>query len=155
MRLTAEKTRDELRIRVLDCECDQDCGSRYIAFQARHQQLWVVLMLWTGTDAEVWREVDMLFHEEAGITDPAGVVERYLALCGLTWPALVNRDEAAADQFLLVNHLPEWMVQVDTGRVWRTRRAVFGRDLTRVPRALKAIDRYYVRESPVQRETLA
>jgi hypothetical protein len=152
MLLTSEQERGEIRMRVLACDCEPGCESRYVAFQCRHESLWVVMILATGGDEEVDVAVDLLFGDETGIDDLPGLVELYLALLGMSWPVLVASERACGDQHLVASTLPGWMLRLNAGLVWRTRRVVFGHDLMRVPGALKATAAYYEPDEPVPTE---
>jgi hypothetical protein len=66
----------------------------------------------------------------------------------MTWPVLASSERACGDQHLVASTLPGWMLRLGTGYVWRTRRVTFGHDLIRVPRALKAVARYYEPDAP-------
>lgn len=135
-------------MRVLECECEPGCESRYVAFQARHAHLWVVLLLVTDGDESLEQNIDLLFGDETGIDDLPALVELFLALCGMTWPILLSSERACGDQMIVANSMPGWMLRLDAGLVWRTRRVVFGHDLIRVPRALKATHAYYEPDAP-------
>lgn len=149
MLLVSEQEREGVRIRMLACdECEpyEDCTTRFLVFQAGHEQLWVTLV-WLHDDDDDAEQLDLLFD---GIEDVAGIVERYTALAGMTWPVLACNGQACMDQILVCRASPEWMLRVlreDVGLVWQTRRVVFGRDLTRVHRALSAMHRAYVPDS--------
>lgn len=148
MRLVSEHVEGEVRIRTLACdECGPDeCTTRFLAFQARHAHLWVVLVWCDGGDDHATAELEKM-TETLGDDLPA-VVERYTALAGMTWPTLVSNGEACTDQLIVCNKTPDWMLRLDVGFVWATRRHTFGHDLTRVHRALWAMHRYYEPDAP-------
>jgi hypothetical protein len=153
MRLVSEHVEGVVRARTLACdECatEAECDTRFLAFQAHRDDLWVCLA-WCadgGDDAD-----DQAAGELAKIFDVIGdelpeVVDRYTALVGMTWPLLVRNGEACRDQLIVCNRTPDWMLRLDPEMVWATRGCVFGHDLTRVHRALWAMHRYYEPDAP-------
>lgn len=152
MRLLAERTRPPLRARIVECDCDLDgCQSVFVLAQTvgAHEELWLGMgVVLDGFDAAAEKMDELLDSPdvEVGFRTLRQMVERGVALVGMTWGQLSDRSVLEAQIGAWVR-LPEWMERLPAGQVWATRGVVFGRDLTRVVRALWATDYYYVPDS--------
>lgn len=151
MLLVSEQERGEVRVRVLACdECGpgEECGTRFLAFQAGHEQLWVCLA-WTEDGDEADEALEAVFGKPSVMGDDVfGYVNAYTALAGLTWPVLVGNGQACRDQVQACAAMPPWMRRLNRELLWDTRRVVFGHDLTRVYRALWAAHQHYMPDAP-------
>jgi hypothetical protein len=143
----------ELRARILGCDCGlEGCTSVYVVVQQRgaHEDLWLAMgVAPEGLEKAAGSMDELLDNPGAmvGFRTAAQMVERGLALVGLSWEALQDRD-VVERQIVVWSRLPEWMERQPAGFLWRTRGLVFGRELTRVPRALWAVAQAWVPEGP-------
>lgn len=146
--LLEDHDRDGFRIRVVACDHDPSCTTRFVLAQTGHDQLWLCCGV-CFNDAEVDHEVAWLLEdrEEAGMR-PSDVIEHGIAMYGLTWPVLTADRAVTVAQLLAYDATPPWMCRVPVDRVWACRRVVFGGDLVRVPRALQVLHDAYVTEGP-------
>lgn len=149
MRVLAARESPELRVRLLECDCGlEGCESVFVVVQqpGAHEELWlgmgVVLEGYAAAEtaaAELLRDP----HRDLGFRTAKQMIERGIAMVGLTWPRVSDRSWLEA-QIGAWGSLPEWMERQPAGRLWAIRGVVFGHELTRVVRALEAEDYYYV-----------
>lgn len=140
MRLARETEREDVRLRVVECTCDDDCGT-VLLFGSTHERLWLLLGLTDWDKLE--DEIEGLFTLEGQHGSTRDVVDRGVALLGLTWGTLMRGSGICARQLQAFSDAPEWMFGVPLEELWQLRRCVFGNDLTRVPSALVALRAAY------------
>lgn len=152
--LVEDHERDGIRVRVVACDCDaakgtrqEVCGTRFIIGQYNHEQLWLCCGMCAVGDTD--HQVEFLLDDdELGGSRPSIELEHGIAMLGLTWPVVSSSRAVAIAQLTAYDKVPPWMCRLPIDLVWSCRRLVFGNDLTRVPRALFALNKAYVQEAP-------
>jgi hypothetical protein len=143
----------ELRARLLECDCGlPGCSTVFVVVQqpGAHEALWLGMGVVVSGRDDAAAAMDELLDDPGrvvGFRTVSQMVERGLALVGLGWEAVRDRGVLEA-QIRAWALLPEWMERQPAGYLWRTRGLVFGRELSRVPRALWGVARAYVPEGP-------
>jgi hypothetical protein len=145
-------------VRVAECDCPAcvptDQHAFLMASVPGHERLWITVAKARRELLGESVEVVAGLHDDERMegTDPATIViEKALALIGMPWERLAW-DEAMR-QLAVWLGLPQWMMAVSVEQLWACRGVSFGRDLTRVPRALNALG--YLPDAPVSRQALA
>lgn len=158
MNVLAERTALPLRARLVECDCGvPGCSTVFIVMQlvGAHDDLWLAIGVSFMGEETAASAVDKLLDDpgkDLGDYTFRQMVERGMALVGLTWEDYLSRTfthEVLEMQVLAWTAIPSWMERLPAGMLWRTRSLVFGRDLTRVVRALFAADYYYVPDANV------
>lgn len=150
LRLIEARERDEIRVRVSACDCDDPtCEVLVICTQLVDcpKDLWLTAVV--CPPEEVDDQVELLLGDEpseSGLSLSA-VIGSGLALIGLPWAELQS-PAAVQAQLVAFKGLPGWMGAVPVESVWACREWVFGPELTKMPRALWSLHRYYVVEGP-------
>jgi hypothetical protein len=157
MQLITERSGNGTIARLYDCDCPlPGCERQWLICSVEGTHSMLGLCVATSTDHGVLLDAfkRMAENEENkhGVTC-AEVIERGLALIGMRWDMLENA-EVAGVQLASWARLPGWMDTLSRGQVWACRRAVFGDDLTRVPRALRALQEAYQPDAPVAADDL-
>ena len=146
----AERSSGPLRARLVECDCEHPgCEDVYALFCVEPRDLWVATVLSSRTEAELTVAAALAAPDteklSSGLTVLQALMRRQL-LCGVKWSQV--RDAAHLDlQIMVWAGAPSWMDELSTGQLLAVRRCVFGRDETRVARALYALDHYYVPDS--------
>jgi len=155
MTLLAERESDLLRVRLLACGCGHpDCRDVFVLLTMRgaHEDLWIGVAPMPSLAAAEFTAADILENPDARLEDGPSVrelTERRLAIVGMPWEALLDRHELHA-QIAAWVAMPDWMERLPAGDLWQLRRCVFGRDQTRVIRALFALHCYYAPDLDVR-----
>lgn len=149
MIVLGEKTVPPLRARLVECDCgDVRCSTVFVVAQlvGSREELWLGMgAVLDGMIAAEHAADELLANPDAevGFRTARQMVERGLALVGLEWRFYEGDQRVLETQMRVWGSLPEWMERLPAGKLWAVRKAVFGRELTRVPRALYAEDAYY------------
>lgn len=147
--LTFDET-EAIRLRLLECDCGLDgCESVFVVAQVPggHEELWLGMGVARDFASALAAAESVLANPMLEFRTTAQMIERGMALVGLGWPAMLDHDALTA-QLHVWCALPEWMERQPAGALWGLRGVCFGRDLTRVPRALYATAKCYVPEGP-------
>jgi hypothetical protein len=155
----AERTSPPLRARLAACDCGmQRCTSVFVALSLDGpRDLWVTVGLaMEGVEQAEGIAADLLGAPERDLGDYTlrQLVERGMALVGLSWSQYDSHDRME-EQIFAWTAIPHWMECQSAARLWALRKVVFGRPLTRVPRALWAHANCYVPEQPEEYEDFA
>lgn len=128
-----------LRVRVMRCDCKRNCRTRYIlANDPEREALWLCIGYANGAQA-----VSEALEEYESSIEHLDVTLHGIGLVGATWAQIGEKSDQALKQNQIWESIPDWMDRLDLDLVWRTRRAVFGNDLTRVPNALMIAHAFY------------
>jgi hypothetical protein len=157
MIVLAERTSLPLRARLVECDCGvPGCRTVFIVMQlvGAHDELWLAIgVSFMGEDAAA-QSVDKLLDDpgkDLGAFTFRQMIERGMALVGLEWEDYLSRTfthRVLEAQVRAWTALPSWMERMPAGKLWALRGVVFGRPLTRMPRALFAEARSYVPDQP-------
>lgn len=157
MIVLAERTSMPLRARLVECDCDDpDCKTVFVVMQlvGAHDDLWLAIGMSFLGGAAAADSIDVLLDDpcrDLGHYTFQQMIERGMALVGLTWDDYLSRaltHQVFTAQIRAWTALPAWMERMPAGKLWALRGAVFGRPLTRMPRALYAEAKSYVPEQP-------
>jgi hypothetical protein len=153
----AERLSEPLRARLVECDCGvPGCSTVFIVMQVvgARDDLWLSFgVSFMGEDAAaeiVDRMLDDPCRDEGAYT-LRQMVERGMALIGLTWEDYLSRTfthQVLEAQVRAWAMIPSWMERLPAGKLWALRGVVFGRPLSRVPRALYAEAASYVPDQP-------
>jgi hypothetical protein len=152
MQLITERSGNGVIARLYECDCPlPSCSRQWLICSVEGAHSMLAITVATSTEPDVLREsmVTMAANEENqyGVT-VAEVIETGMALIGMRWEDLEASADAAGLQLAAWSRLPGWMEQQARGLLWSCRGVTFGNDLTRVPRALWALQAAYVPDAP-------
>jgi hypothetical protein len=144
----AERTSPPLRARLAACDCGAPrCSTVFVALSLDGpRDLWVTVGLaMDGVEQAEGIAADLLGAPDRDLGDLTlrQLVERGMALVGLAWSQYESNESMEA-QVAAWTVIPRWMECQPAARLWALRKVVFGRPLTRVPRALWAHANCYV-----------
>jgi hypothetical protein len=157
MQLIVEGAGHGVISRLYECDCAlPECERQWLLCTVEGPHAHLGLCIASSSDRDVlldaFRKMSENEENEHGVT-PAEVIERGLALVGMKW-SLLTSAAVAGLQLATWARLPEWMEVLPRGDLWMVRGCVFGNDLTRVPRALAALEASYRAEAPVSAQDL-
>ncbi len=157
MQVIIERSGNGVIARLYECDCPlPECRRQWLICSVEGAHSMLGLTIATSCDREEIREAfERMAENESnanGVTR-AEVVEQGLALIGMRWEML-EHAEVAGVQLAAWARLPGWMDRLSRGQIWACRGVTFGNDLTRVPRALWALQAAYAPDAPVAAEDL-
>jgi hypothetical protein len=157
MQVITERSGLGVIARLYECDCPlPECRRQWLICSVEGAHAELGLCVATSCEAAVLGEAFDRMAENAendhGVTC-AEVIESGLALVGMRWEMLEHSDVAGL-QLAAWARLPGWMDALSRGQVWACRAVTFGNDLTRVPRALWALQAAYAPDGPVSADEL-
>jgi hypothetical protein len=148
MQLITERSGNGVIARLYECDCPlPSCSRQWLICSVEGAHSMLAMTIGTSTDPDAMRE-SLATVAENEENYYGAKIEAVLALLGLRWETLEQSADLAGIQMAAWARLPDWMEELSRGQLWACRGVVLGDDLSRVPRALWALQRAYVPEAP-------
>lgn len=140
--------RGAIRLHVLDCGCDDECGNILLLANVAPGELW--LCCYIGPPSVTFQE-----QVAAIFADPYTLMHG-ISLVGARRERLVGDKLECIRQINAWLASPDWMSRVPIEMVNRVREHVWGDAFVAVPAALRMLDRYLpdIEEGPVPAPTM-